>query len=324
MLRYPFLITLLIITTPLVAQNLLTDPSFEDYYGCPNSNGQLDSLKHWFTVAESPDYFNVCAAGTIAGIPLNQAGMQFPNMGNGYIGLFTTCQSNLNYREIVAQNLLQPLSIGSQYCFSVFINYAGQYTSFCSSNNLGVKFFTANPKLMNFNDIMNNYCQWKMDTILVDSANWIQYKFSFIADSNYSYIALGNFYDDLNTSFQLLDTNITNKCCSYFFIDDVCLSTDSNQCFNVGFNNYNYSIVNDLVAFPNPSADVFNLIAKKNIREIEIYNLQGQIISNQFQILKKENNKITIQRIDKFLQGVFIAKVKIEGYYISKLISLTN
>lgn len=73
----------------LAAQNLITDPSFEDYYGCPNSNGQLDSLKHWFTVTETPDYFNVCAAGTIAGVPLNQAGNQYPKTGNGYIGLYT-------------------------------------------------------------------------------------------------------------------------------------------------------------------------------------------------------------------------------------------
>lgn len=325
MLRFLFVLPFFIVGNFIVAQNLISDPSFEDYYGCPNQNSQLDSLKHWFTVSETPDYFNICAAGTNVAVPLSQLGLQFPRNGNGYTGLFTNCTPFLNAREIFAQHLNSALNIGQIYFVSFFICYSGQYQSFCSSNNFGIKFFVNNPKLYSFNDIVNNNCQYKVDTFLVDSVNWTHYQFSFVADSNYNYMALGNFYDDNHTSYLILDTIITpTGCCSYFFIDDVCLSTDSNLCYNVGFQNpINFS--QDLInVYPNPFSNKLMVSSVKNIDGIDIYDCRSICVTQAFEFEQVSSTKLNVKKMTPITDGLYIIIVKTGGHFISKLISLTN
>lgn len=71
---------------------------------------------------------------------------------------------------------------------------------------------------------INNQSLFHSDSILTDTVNWIKLSTSFIADSAYQYLIIGNFYDDNNTD-TLSVNNIGNV--GYYYIDDVCLTTDS-------------------------------------------------------------------------------------------------
>lgn len=65
--------------------------------------------------------------------------------------------------------------------------------------------------------LMSNSAHVYSDSLLNDTANWVQIKGSFIADSAYQYVVIGNFFDDFNT-----DT-LNCSSASYAFIDMICV-----------------------------------------------------------------------------------------------------
>ena len=71
-MHYPVLLAILM--TPLVAQaqNLVPNPSFEEYTECPWNFGQWANVVDWTSpYTTSADYFNICAGNGAAGAPLD-------------------------------------------------------------------------------------------------------------------------------------------------------------------------------------------------------------------------------------------------------------
>src|SRR5207253_1670664 len=78
-----------------------------------------------------------------------------------------------------------------------------------------------------------NYATLYADSIIKDSINWTKISGSFIADSIYKYLIIGAFFDNahLDTLNLPFDTNgNSHNQVSYYYIDDVCVSTDSLTC----------------------------------------------------------------------------------------------
>ncbi|MEI6815793.1 MAG: hypothetical protein WCL14_04215 [Bacteroidota bacterium] len=48
-------------------QNLVPNPSFENYISCPTGTIEADSCLNWHNFGNSPDYFNICA-GIFGGV----------------------------------------------------------------------------------------------------------------------------------------------------------------------------------------------------------------------------------------------------------------
>jgi hypothetical protein len=208
--------------------NLVPNPSFEDTISCPNSGGQVWKAKYWETVAFTPDYFHACNPFWQFSVPYNTVGYQWPNSGEAYMGLWAYSASGPTAREIIGSNLSSMLSIGQKYFVNFKVNVAFKVSagSNAACNNLGVLFSTV--KYLNNSFVITNACQVKADSILNDSINWVSVKGSFIADSAYSFIAIGNFYSNANTDTMHLAYSNTHQ--AYYYIDDVCLSTDSLYC----------------------------------------------------------------------------------------------
>ena len=72
----------------IFSQNLIKNPSFEDYLECPNTLGTFNEhVKSWSTpTGGSTDYFNTCS--TVMSAPENFNGIQHPKDGNAYSGLY--------------------------------------------------------------------------------------------------------------------------------------------------------------------------------------------------------------------------------------------
>jgi OOP family OmpA-OmpF porin len=95
------IICLLLCCSQLKAQNLVPNPSFEDYNNCPSSisNGypiayspayhNFPTALYWVTpLITTPDYFNICDTTKQGhGVPDNSAGFQIPHSGNAYAGM---------------------------------------------------------------------------------------------------------------------------------------------------------------------------------------------------------------------------------------------
>ena len=58
------------------AQNLVPNPSFEDYCSCPDNSGQVYRAIGWTSFGNSSDYFNCCAPPGAQSVPLNPSGYQ--------------------------------------------------------------------------------------------------------------------------------------------------------------------------------------------------------------------------------------------------------
>jgi hypothetical protein len=125
-------------------------------------------------------------------------------------------------------------------------------------------------------------------------SGWTKVCGSFIADSAYNYLMIGNFYDNTFTD--------TVECeqYGYYYVDAVCVSTDSSFCANyVGIDEDIEQIfyLNPVNVFPNPfsyEAYIHLGIVLENAN-LTIFNLLGQPVK-QIQDISGQN--VTLLRDD--------------------------
>ncbi len=207
----------ILITLHSVGQvNLVPNPSFEDTSSCPTQLNQVYKAIGWISFGNSPDFFHSC--NSLYNFAL---GYQSPRTGNAYAGLALLLYGNPN-REFIGIRLNDSLNIGQTYFVSFYVSCANGSSASLSSNNQGALFSTISYDSLNLPPI-NNYSNITNFNIITDSTNWIQVKGSFIADSNYKYICLGNFYSNQNTDtirFPFGNTNSNSN--SYYFLDIMC------------------------------------------------------------------------------------------------------
>ena len=279
-MKYLILLILLFnFCSPTQAQiNLVPNPSFEDTVVCPTLLGQINAAVGWSTYRNSPDYYNGCNITNAITVPNANFGYQMSNSGVAYSGVITYYKYNSpsgnNYREYIGSALSIPLLIGTKYYFSFYAVLAERYTGF-ASNNLGLRLFTNSYSLSNPAPL-DNFSHLKFDSILIDSINWHKVSGSFIADSNYQYVCIGNFYDYLHTD-TLIATPFTNI--AYYFIDDVCVTTDS--LYNETWTWIHDIQQGEISVWPNPIQDYFQYKSREKINTIEVYDSRGKLIKSE-------------------------------------------
>lgn len=234
--------------------NLVPNPSFEFNTQCPNTMSNITQAIGWFSAGFTPDYFHSCASATLnsLGVPCNFAGCQPAKDGNAYAGLATFGSQAPNYREYISIQLTSPLSIGTKYYASAFISRADTNSPAqnweCATNKFGFKFSTKSMSSSVSNTVLlNNFSHIKNDTVINDSLNWVPIQGSFVADSAYNYVIIGNFYNDSNT--------VVVNCphVAYYYLDVVCVSSSSLSC--VGFSGIQNKLNGPHFSFsPNPAS----------------------------------------------------------------------
>ncbi|MBK9317610.1 MAG: T9SS type A sorting domain-containing protein [Bacteroidetes bacterium] len=257
--------------------NLVPNPGFENYVVCPVNLGETHKATGWSSYSTSPDFFHQCSTNPYLSPPYVQFGYQVPHNGIGYIGLATyhnnTSVITNNYREFCGAQLLSPLQIGTTYYLS-FYTVATEFGTGYLTNNLGIRLFT-NPYSIANPAPIDNFAHLKFDTIVTDSINWQRLSGSFIADSAYQYICLGNFYDSLHT-----DTVVFGfPNAGYYFIDDICVTTDS--LYNETWTGIQDNDIGEVNIWPNPSQDFLNYKAHRKIEEIRIYDCIGKLVMHE-------------------------------------------
>lgn len=265
--------------------NLVPNSSFENTVQCPFSLGMQEYVADWYYARFSPDYYNACATSWVAGIPLNQFGYQKAFDGNAYIGMFTYRANSVTESEVTGVLLKQPLEIGTKYYVSfrtVLTLSATGASTFTANNKIGIQFSTTEYSKSSPAPI-NNSCHVCTNDIITDSVNWTMVRGAFVADSAYTHLNIGNFYDKLSVDTVCFDCPEWNGYGSYYYFDDVRVSTDSNYAFQVvGINSPSRDKLTFIV-YPNPAADYFiveNGIANKPY-DLAIFNTTGQLLFHE-------------------------------------------
>ncbi len=111
--------------TNVGAQNLVPNPSFENYVECPDTSflqfyALLDSTWMQFN---SADPYNTCSLSNYYSIPENRFGSQNTHTGNGYVG-FAVYYNSVFSREYIEVQLISPLIVGQTYYVQFYVSLA--------------------------------------------------------------------------------------------------------------------------------------------------------------------------------------------------------
>lgn len=215
-------------------QNLVPNPSFEVMDTCPDYFGQWAYMADWDSpYTMSADFFSGCSTNDISGVPLNHMGYQYPGHGQSYAGL-ATYSTNPYYREFLVAELEQPLVIGQPVELSFMASPGGygsaplnsaQYVS----SGIGMKFFVELPTNWQFYLFPNSAALF-YPQLLSDTSAWITVSGSYVPDSAYRYVVLGNFYENGLTATFLADQGYGQWPLAYAFLDAVCVSEVFGYC----------------------------------------------------------------------------------------------
>ncbi len=290
--------------------NLVVNPSFEDTVVCPTADNQVYNALNWDNYSDqSPDYFNSCTSNIDIDVPNNWGGYQVASSGDAYCAVSAFFLNTPNKREIIGSNLLSNMIIGTKYYFSMKINLS--INSIASSsyacNNLGIRFSTVPYSVSNPTPI-NNFAHIWTDSIITDTLNWATIFGSFVADSAYSYLALGNFFDDVNTDTSKIANGTPTFIFAYYYIDDVCVSTDSSYTANYIFTGIEEEhLKNNFDIYPNPVTNYFHINQPfTESYDLVIYNTLGQQLYEEKNITT--GNKII--NTTQFTKGLLLITIK--------------
>lgn len=236
-----FLFLSLILSAGLLAQNLVINPSFENYSSCPNGPSEFESANNWThpfnnvigDTCSTSDLYNSCSfLGQFGvGVPDNIMGSEPAHTGNGYAGIIlyegfalTGCTPifGSNWREYAQGELSSPLQAGQEYCVSFWVSLADNVK--WATDDIGVHF--SNSQLsVNCTSVSNSVLQVTPQLEYtgpdLDNANgWTELSWSYTAAGGEQFITIGNYKNDANTSYSCANAGAFNPY-SYYYIDDV-------------------------------------------------------------------------------------------------------
>lgn len=302
-----------------LAQNLVPNPSFENYTLCPDGASQLDRLTDWFNPnGGTADYFNACftTGGGNMDVPNNFFGIQSPVTGNGYIGLYMHYYFTL-YREYAEVKLIDSLIAGNKYYVAFSVSLAD--SSNFATDDIGIYF--SNDSLLNMSSFDNfsvtPHVESTQGTFLSDKTIWYFITGEYIANGGEKFLTLGNFKDDANTDTIPVPNggSLSNDYFCYYYIDNICVSMTANDCGITGIN----EIPNqNILIYPNPSFGIVNISSDEIIENLTVYSSIGQLVINNSP--KTRNFKVNLSSYSK---GIYYINIKTNNSIISKKI-ITN
>ena len=204
----------------ILSNNLVPNPSFENYSNCPYNQGEIYFAIGWFNgCGWNPDYFNSCNSDTMTcSTPKNGFTYQLPKSGNAYSGIHTYSYTP-DFREYIAVKLKNSLKKNSRYCIKF-------YTSFAATSHsvdlIGAYFSLDSIACVNTNNLFNKAPQIcnSYGNILIDTLNWMKISGNFISTGGEKYLYIGDFYPDSQNTIIPFNLSYTYTI-SYYFIDDV-------------------------------------------------------------------------------------------------------
>jgi len=276
---------LFVAMAPCQAQNLVPNPSFEQIDSCPVfpalTGFQPGAIPdHWFSFNVTPDYFNACV-DTVSSVPSNVFGYQEAFDGQAYVGMATFLPGE--YREMVGAELLLPMLIGETYYASFYVNAAhGGIQPFdIGSSNIGM-LFTMNPYEWVFDMPgygLRNYSQVYSASVITDTLGWTLVSGSFVADSAYRYLVIGNHFQNALTDTAFIGPSPWDIYYgwAYSLVDQVCVSTSTQGCPLANLVLELSGAVGGI--FPNPVKNQLHArFGEKVIGDIRVVDLLGRSV----------------------------------------------
>jgi hypothetical protein len=294
------------------SQNLLANGDFEIYSALPSGHGQFYLASGWGNVNNnltfgfpyaSPDYHHLQGS-----VPPGQ-GSIIPFSGAGQMGFATYSPGSPDFREYITAQLVSPLIIGQSYQISFYLTngYGGGSLHF--TNNVGVHFSKTPLTQITHEPIAVNP-QLEFASVISNINQWQQYVFNFNPTDAFSYITIGNFRNDANTT---ITSNSSNSFGAYYFIDKIEVAPSSATGLN------DQTAANAITVYPNPSNGRFSLQVNNPANNIfysgkvTIYNSSGAMVYRGLITVNKQEIDLTAYPI-----GIYYYQIENEKKIIKQ------
>ena len=312
-MKYIFVYIPLFIFNLSFSQNLVPNPSFENFTTCPSSNsqvGQIELAYPWTaaTATSSSDYYNLCAGdgkNGLPGIPYSFGGFQNPRTGDAYAGFgfgVTSDTTAPNVREYLQVQLTSPLTQNKTYYVEFFVNlHNAQWVSPC--NNIAANLSAGRPFTTNTYELqpLNPHIMLPGNPVISDTLNWVKISGCYMAQGGEEYLTIGNFFDNKHTQ----TTGTTTV--TYYLVDDISVIETTSNCL-AGVNEqqmYSY-----LYLSPNPSQGLSELhyqLFNNKDAECIITDMSGRLISSYR--MPASQNKILINE-GQLQSGIYFYSIR--------------
>jgi OOP family OmpA-OmpF porin len=224
-------------TSVLGAQNLVPNPSFEDYSQCPLiiTQYKLEGLNDWFQpTMGSADYYNSCAKMPCS-VPENMLGKHEPRTGKGYVGIicYLNAHKMNDYREYLEVPLKERMIKGHRYCVQLHVSLA-QSSEYMTSN-IDVLFSRFVVKSED-DKVLKQVPQlrYQGEEPIREEGAWKEISWIYTAEGGERFMVIGNFNNDKHTVHKLVskqdDYNFPVSLPeAYYYMDDVGVVDQVNQ-----------------------------------------------------------------------------------------------
>jgi gliding motility-associated-like protein len=300
----------------LKAQNLITNPSFEDIDSCYGQSAHIgfdvfewSGCKGWSNPIKSSS--DLWCQNPIVGtmIPPNTISYQKPKTGENMAGFVVMVDvSSFSYREFIQNKLTTTLEQDKLYKLSFYYSVdVGIESGGCPPNQFGV--YGSSSKLKDtsayFLSSLTPLGSSDENKFVDDTSGWYLCEIVFKANGGENFLTIGNFQDSSNSTFNsLCDTSSWDGMflpSGYFFLDDFSVTEY-----------FEYSIPNVFT----PNNDNINDLFFPRVLGIEdwemtILNRWG----NNIIVLDKNNSTWSGQN---FSDGIYFYIFKIESKAILK------
>ncbi len=240
-MRKVFIIFFALFSINSNAQNLVNNPSLEEYSMCPNTFAQIELANFWHAGCEygiSTEYYNSCMLDGNPEHFITYALTKLKaNTGNSNAGLVLFCYSNegmSEVRECLSTMLKQKLDYNVCYTVIFYIRFFNYYT-FLSLNGLNyasnkVSAFLSPDSIIyptpGFTNLFSLHPQVNYTgDVLNDTTKWVKVQGSFIANGDEQWIHITSFVPDDSVTLYMLPSLAhlidSSYMPSYYLIDDV-------------------------------------------------------------------------------------------------------
>lgn len=216
------LLLLLMMTSPVSSQNLVPNPSFEEFRYDWFNMTLYCCADHWLpSWRREWQQWPYCHDDyvTILSECYNYYYLQTPRTGYGQVYTIVFHYPGIPQRRYNQVKLKQQLKPDAQYCVSFYVklyrlsHYAvGNFSAYFSNDTL----YPSAPQTCLFLTPQIDISV----PIVTDTVNWLKISGNFIAQGNENFIAIGNFLDDQNTNYAICNNSPYSSSSVYFF-DDV-------------------------------------------------------------------------------------------------------
>lgn len=185
-----------------VAQNLVPNPSFEEYFNCPgtyNTHTADFQIHGWYSATKgTPDHFHSCSRGE-ANVPYNWAGVSEAYDGKGYTGIYMWMDRDFDYREYLQCRLLEPLLKDSLYNIEFYFRLSS-YSKY-AIDRIGILLTDTMIRASHDRVLRNkSVIDIVRDSALTQSTGiWERAHLTYKATGGEQFLTLGNFSDNHNT-----------------------------------------------------------------------------------------------------------------------------